>query len=378
MAKTAKQSIRDIRPRRRRVSPFEQGQRDGMATGWDHGYWFGQCEAVIQKTIRPVVPRDIHLMYVSSGKGQPYAPIDEAIIASLSAVVTHITVTDALQDVATLAKERRPDLVLVLDGLTLDPTHAQEMRAAGIRTAIWFTDDPYYTDVTAGIAQHYDHVFTLERNCVEFYQQHGCQSVHYMPLGFFPQIFRPRNPDRGRRRDICFVGTAYWKRIEFFHQLTDYLGSKNSLISGIWWDRLPSYAQLASKIELDRWMGAPETAETYNGAKIVINMHRAHDDETFNNNSAGIMAASLNPRTFEIAGCGTLQLTDVRSDMEQFFVPGEEIVTYSSPQEFIEKSEYYLQNEGERRRIALNALYRTMRDHTYERRLESMLGALFG
>ncbi len=90
------------------------------------------------------------------------------------------------------------------------------MRAAGIRTAIWFTDDPYYTDVTANVAQHYDHIFTLEKTCVDFYRQHGCQSVHYLPLGFYPNEFRPRNPDRSRRKEICFVGTAYWKRIEFF------------------------------------------------------------------------------------------------------------------------------------------------------------------
>ncbi len=134
------------------------------------------------------------------------------------------------------------------------------------------------------------------------------------------------------------------------------MSSKDSLISGIWWDRLPNFEQLATKIELNKWMGPAETAETYNGARVVINMHRAHDDETFNNNSANIPAVSLNPRTFEISGCGTLQLSDIRDDMEQFYTPGEEIVTYASPQELIEKAEYYLNNEEERRRIALKAI----------------------
>ncbi|MBJ6363813.1 glycosyltransferase [Paenibacillus sp. GCM10012307] len=360
------------------LHPYEQGRRYGLATGWDHGYWFGQCEAVIQKTIRPAVKKDIHLLYVATGKGFPYSPIDEAIITTLSAMVTQLSVTDALQDVSLIAKEKRPDLVLVLDGLQLDLVHPDEMRAAGIRTAIWFTDDPYYTDVTSKVALHYDHVFTLEKTCVDFYLQHGCNNVYYLPLGFYPQQFRPRNPSRSRRKEICFVGTAYWKRIEFFNEISDYLHLKDSLISGIWWDRLPNYEQLASKIELNKWMGPDETAETYNGAKIVINMHRAHDDETFNNNSANIPAISLNPRTFEISGCGTLQLSDIRDDIKQFFIPGEEIVTYSSPKELTEKAEYYLKHEEERRGIALRALYRTMRDHTYERRLETLLSTIFG
>ena len=120
-----------------------------------------------------------------------------------------------------------------------------------------------------------------------------------------------------------------------------------------------------------------ETAATYNGAKIVINMHRAHDDATFNSNSGQLTAVSPNPRTFEISACGTLQLTDIRDDLGSFYTPGVDIVTYSSPVEMVEKIEYYLNHEEERQEIALRGMYRTMKEHTYAHRLTMLLSQLF-
>lgn len=316
-------------------------------------------------------------MFVATGKGFPYSPIDAALAETLAGMTRRLTVTNASEPVAEIAAQVRPDIVIVLDGLQMPLGQVDAIRALGIRTAIWFTDDPYYTDMTAAIAPRFDDVFTLELRCVEFYRNIGCASVHYLPLGFHPAEFRPRNPPAEKRHEISFVGSAYWKRAEFFDQAADYLASRDTLISGIWWDRLKNYNMLKEKIALGVWMGPHETSAVYNGAKIVINMHRAHDDQTFNNNSAGIPALSPNPRTFEIAACATLQLTDVRSDLPKFFKPGLEIVTYASPREMIEKIDYYLTHEQERREIALRGLRRAMSDHTYARRLDQMFRILF-
>ncbi|QYR23998.1 glycosyltransferase [Paenibacillus sp. sptzw28] len=331
----------------------------------------------MKKAERAVVARPIHVLFVATGKGFPYSPLDEAISTTLRGLVRQLTVTDATQPVAAIAARVRPDIVIVLDGLHFNLAHVDEMRQNGIRTAIWFTDDPYYTDITGAIAGHYDEVFTLELNCVDFYRRLGCRSVHYLPLGAFPTEFRPRNPKRTQRHDICFIGSAYWKRVAFFDQVTGYLASKDTHISGIWWERLKDFSTFSNKIGLGRWMGPRETADMYNGAKIVINMHRAHDDETFNNNQTGITAVSPNPRTFEISACATLQLTDIRDDLVSFYTPGVDIVTYSSPQEMVERIEYYLTHEQERRDIAMRGMLRTMRDHTYQNRLETMLAILF-
>lgn len=124
-------------------------------------------------------------------------------------------------------------------------------------------------------------------------------------------------------------------------------------------------------------MSPGETNDSYNGSKIVINLHRSHQDDSVNNNSLKIPGASPNPRTFEISASGTLQLTDTRDDLARFYKPGEEIETYSSQQELLEKVEFYLTHEKERREIALRALERTLREHTYGHRIDQLLSVIF-
>jgi len=356
---------------------YAAGRRDGWRDGWRDGYWMGLCERTVRAAETPLPVRDVHVMYVSTGKGFPYSPIDEAVAGSLGQLVTRLTVVERKEEAPSAAAAVRPDVVLFLDGLHVPPDIPDRIRELGIRTAIWFTDDPYYTDITASLAIHYDDVFTLEANCVEFYRSVGCQRVRHLPLGFYPGHFHPQNAPADMRCDIVFVGSGYWNRVAFFDQLLPYLAGRDIRIIGYWWERLRDYKQFASKIE-GRWMTPQETALVYGGAKIVINMHREPDDGTFNSNRAGIGAVSPNPRTFEIAACASLQLTDVRNELAAYYVPGREIETYASPEELAAKIDHYLAHADERRGVVLNGLYRTMRDHSYARRLDAMLGALFG
>ncbi|QJC54260.1 glycosyltransferase [Paenibacillus albicereus] len=355
----------------------QSGREAGFAAGVEHGRWQGKCEAALSQLpyAPPVFP--IHVLFVATAKGYPYSPLDSAIADTLRSMTARLSITDTQQPVVQLAKELRPDAVIVLDGLQYPTEQVDAIRALGIRTAVWFTDDPYYSDITRKLAPHYDFVFTLESNTVEFYRQLGCPNVTYLPLGVNPAEFRPRNPDLSLRREISFVGSAYHKRVDFFNQITPYLATRDIAISGLWWERLRDYRLLQPKIRAGHWMDPLETAATYNGAKIVINMHRAHDDETFNSNSAQLTAVSPNPRTFEISACGTLQLTDVRDDLARFYEPGVEIATYASPQELVEKIDYYLNHEEERQAIALRGLCRTMKEHTYAHRLTTMLSVMF-
>ena len=264
---------------------YAAGRRDGWRDGWRDGYRMGLCEWTVQAAVTPLPVRDVHVMYVATGKGFPYSPIDEAVASSLGQLVTRLTVVGRKEEAVQTAADVRPDVVLFLDGLHVPPDIPDRIRELGIRTAIWFTDDPYYTDITAALALHYDDVFTMESNCVAFYRAVGCQRVWHLPLGFFPGHFRPQNAPAEMRCDVAFVGSGYWNRVAFFDRLLPYLAGRNFRIIGYWWERLRDYRRFASRIE-GRWMTPQETALVYSGAKIVINMHREPDDGTFNSNSA--------------------------------------------------------------------------------------------
>ena len=354
-----------------------QGREHGYEKGLDEGYMRGRANVIVNRYQEQPVFRPLHVLYVSSGKGLPYSPLDEAIITTLQSMVARVTPTDPRQPISAQVAELHPDLVLVLDGMVVPVEQIQAVRALGVRTAIWLTDDPYYTDITSTIVPHYDDVFTLELNCVAHYQSKGCSRVHYLPFGFHPGQYRPLTHVSNVRRDISFIGSGYWNRVAYIDQLTGYLQDKNIIISGNWWDRLREYQAIQHKIELDKWMGPQETSDAYGGSKIVINMHRAYDDDNVNSNATRLTAISPNIRTFEIAATGTLQLTDVRDDLARFFTPGVEIETYSSPQELRDKVDFYLTHEKERREIALRALERSLREHTYAKRLDYMLSTIF-
>ncbi|MCC3378657.1 glycosyltransferase [Paenibacillus farraposensis] len=355
------------------AASWEKGRAAGIHDGYDEGYLRGRANAIVARTKATFPFRSIHVLYVVSGKGLPYSPLDEAVITTLQSMTAQVTVTDPRQPVADIAAQLRPNLMLALDGMDLPLEQVAAVRQLGITTAVWLTDDPYYTDMTTKIVTHYDHVFTLEMNCIELYRQLGCSSVHYLPFGAFPTHYFPLSSPVPAKHEISFTGSAYWNRIYFFNPIMPQLTARNIKINGIWWDRLPDYQSYGDKIELGRWMSPNETNDLYNGSKIMINLHRSHQDDSVNNNALKLPAASPNPRTFEICACGTLQLTDTRDDLARFYKPGEEIETYNSQQELLEKIEFYLTHEKERREIALRALERTLREHTYGHRVNQLL-----
>jgi spore maturation protein CgeB len=73
---------------------------------------------------------------------------------------------------------------------------------------------------------------------------------------------------------------------------------------------------------------------------------------------------------FEATGVGTCLLTDWKEHIADLFEPDEEVVTYKSAEECIEKAKWLLENPAERERIAKAGQKRTLRDHTFENRVE--------
>ncbi|MNM84614.1 Spore protein YkvP [compost metagenome] len=355
-----------------------RGWEEGIKDGYAEGYLRGRAKVIVGAPKQGFAFRQVKILYVGTGKSFPYSPIDEAIIATLQTLAAEVIVSVIGQPIGELAATHKPDLVLVLDGVELPTDQIDTIRGLGIRTAIWFTDDPYYTDFTSNIAPHYDYVFTMERNCIDYYRSLGCSNVYYLPFAAYTEHYRPSLTLSPIRRNISFIGSAYWNRVNFFQPIIGRLMESGLVINGIWWDRLPEHVNYTNQIELGKWMGPLETSEAYSGSKIVINLHRSPIDESVNNNTIGVTASSPNPRTFEIAACGTLQLVDVREDLASFYTPGVEIETYSTSEELMEKVNFYLTHEKERQEIALRALEKTYRDHTYSNRIHQMFEHIFG
>ncbi|MDO7906990.1 glycosyltransferase [Paenibacillus sp. JX-17] len=340
--------------------------------GYREGLRLGGCESIL-KRVRVPEPyyRDVKVLYIPQG----FESIDSGIRDALQKNVRECVVGTA-EGILEAARAHRPDLVLVLNGLHVFPENQveqiKEVRAMGIRTAIWFVDDPYFTSSTSVLSSHYDLVFTHEMNCVSFYKGLGARRVHYMPLAVHPELYAPRRISPEYDSDICFIGNAFWNRVELFDKLAPFLTGKKVIIAGGFWERL-NRKDLLGEFIRPGWMAPEEVAKHYNGARIVINLHRPSEPGQDNQNSFGLGANSINPRTYEISACGTLQLTDWRKDLVQYYRPGYDLETFTSAEELQLKLAYYLEHEKERREMAWRGLYTTMERHTYTMRMRSLL-----
>jgi spore maturation protein CgeB len=343
--------------------------------GYDEGYQLGLCQAVQRLNQPKAEPgRPLKLMYVPQG----FEAIDTGVREALQQLVSELVVSTPEAMHETAARER-PGAVLVMNGLHVFPdNHLEqiaEIRKLGIVTAIWFVDDPYFTQDTSVICRHYDHVFTHELGCVEFYRWLGVESVHYIPLCVNPAMFHPRRTGPQYKYDIVFIGNAFRNRTELFDKLAPYLSTKKVLIAGGFWERLGNYSQLAPFIR-DGFIPPAETANYYSGAKLVINIHRPWENGQDNRNTYQLPSRSINPRTYEISACGTMQLTDVRDDLGSFYRPGYDLDTFGSAEELHHKIDYYLNHEKERRQMAVRGLHTTLRNHTFTARLPQLLSIM--
>jgi spore maturation protein CgeB len=343
--------------------------------GWTEGWRLGSCQGIIRNT-PPLAMQGspLHVMYVPQG----FPAIDHGVISALERSVARLTVAPADQMRQT-AEQVRPDVVLVMNGLHVFPAdHLDQIRAirqSGIPAAIWFADDPYVSDETPAIAAHYDIVFTHEKSCVPLYQYAGCPQVYHLPLAADPALFQPMQVPPEYRSDICFIGIAFWNRVRLFDEMASFLQDKKVAIIGNLWDRMSRYSDVARFVR-NEWIEVPETVKYYNGAKIVINLHRTTEAGQDNRNSRNFGAVSVNPRTFEIAACGAFQLTDYRSELPEHYEIGSEICTYHSAGQLMGLIDYFLKHEEDRVRIAAKGFKRTFQNHTFPHRIRTLVEVL--
>jgi spore maturation protein CgeB len=82
-------------------------------------------------------------------------------------------------------------------------------------------------------------------------------------------------------------------------------------------------------------------------------------------------------RMFEATSCGALLITKRIPFIEDFWKDGEDIILYNTNDELVEKVKYYLSNDKERELIAKSGQEKTLKNHTYLKRANTILEKLF-
>ena len=66
------------------------------------------------------------------------------------------------------------------------------------------------------------------------------------------------------------------------------------------------------------------------------------------------ITSGLSQRIWDVLGCRGFLITNYQPEIDQFFIDGQDLVTYKSHEELIDKIRYYLENDAERESIARN------------------------
>jgi spore maturation protein CgeB len=228
-----------------------------------------------------------------------------------------------------------------------------------------FPDNPFFYFNSYKAVPSYDHFFIKDSYVLKELAKSGYDNCHYLPQPCSPRFHRMIDPatisDEERDRygsDIAFIGSIYPQRQKILENLRGYdlrLWGKSI------WD----------SVDRDSWIlryHQNKIADDETKCKIAACSKINLNTHNFQNDIFG-----CNRRVFEICGCGGFQLVDHKPDLDNLFRIGKEVTVFRSAKELRSQVQYYIENEDERKKIALAGYKRAQRDHTYAKRIKEAL-----
>jgi radical SAM superfamily enzyme YgiQ (UPF0313 family)/ubiquinone/menaquinone biosynthesis C-methylase UbiE len=212
---------------------------------------------------------------------------------------------------------------------------------------------PEQTDLSG-----FDIIFSSFPHFVDRFRSAGI-TAYYQTLAFEPRVLKSLTKFAYDKRPVecSFVGgisTMHGKA----YQLLETLATNVPIhFWGYGAETLPLDSSIRACHHGEAW--GTEMFYLLGASKITINRHI---DVAENN--------ANNMRLFEATGCGALLITDYKNNLHELFEIGKEVVVYHSPEECIELVRYYLAHTDEAEIIAKAGQARTLRDHTYEKRMK--------
>lgn len=258
------------------------------------------------------------------------------------------------------ASELRPQAFIAVGFAVLKHDAVRAIRAQGVRTLAFLTDDPWNPSQRSRWSQRalpeYDVIVTPRRAIIDDLRGIGCRDVRYLPFGYDPRLFYPDPSDPSLASDVIFVGGADADRAPWIGSL---LRSGHEVaLYGSYWDRF-SQTQGRSRGQAS----ADVIRRATSAAKVAVCLVRR------SNRDGHVM------RSLEIPAVGTCMLAEDTEEHRALFGPdGECVLYFQSIEQMRERLDWLLSHDAERARLAAAARERLLaEDHSYAHRIEQML-----
>ncbi len=242
-------------------------------------------------------------------------------------------------------------------------------RDRGIPTVFWNKEDPPNYDRFVATAALFDHVFTVDADCIAAYRRDlGHDRVAFLPFAAQPRIHNPIQRGAGRVYDVAFAGSYFAeKHPERRVQMEYVLGPARDF-------GLHIYSRLQN---VDRRYQFPRRYEkhivgslrydqilaTYASYKVFLNVNSVTSSPT--------MCAR---RLFELSAAQTPVVTGPAASVERFF--GDDVTVISNADETRAELSTLLRHDELRDRRGLRAHRRVFDEHLYGHRVNTVLQAV--
>lgn len=207
--------------------------------------------------------------------------------------------------------------------------------------------------------RRFDLLLTSFPHFVEHFRALGVPA-EYFRIGFDERVLGRLADDHRERHDAVFVGALGRTQHREGNALLERAARRARIdfwgYGAIGW---PASSPILSNYHGEAW--GIEMFRVLRDAKIVLNRHIEAADGFANN-----------MRLYEATGVGSMLLTDAKANLAELFEPGREVETYRDEDELVEKIGHYLSRDDDRDAIARAGQERTLREHTYERRMQEL------
>jgi len=282
----------------------------------------------------------------------------------LSSVVLRDAFALALPGIVRAANEFAPDIVIVTPIDAIPPATVRALRGGNASAKVFGVFSDSISNFGRGhfFLADYDALFFKDRYVVDKLRSKlGWRHAFYLPQACDPEVHRPADLDDRERAifgaDLTIAGNTHAFRAAQLAPLMKY-------DLKIWGARPPRWLDHPIvRCHQSREVFGADKSRAMCGAKIVVNAN--HYTEI----------AGTNKRTFEVAAMGAFQLTDTPA-LADVFQPDEEVASYDTAADLIEKVDHYLARPEERARMAARARDRALREHTYAHRWTAHMEAM--
>ena len=252
-------------------------------------------------------------------------------------------------------KDIRPDVLFVQDINAVPPSLVRHLKKyAGTVIGEIASPLPPNAFVTC-----YDRIVSALPSIVEKAQAIGVRST-FLPLGFDAR-WATHSDTKTREIDAVFVGS--FTRLQ--PTTAPLLRAIAEAIPGfrVYGTAKPDVleaAGLANNYHGPVW--GSEMFSVLGNSKIVVNRH-------------GTVAGpyAVNMRMYETTGSGAALVTESKSNLQDLFNVGTEVMAYNNIDEAVDTAVSLLADPDRLAALARAGQQRTLRDHTYDRRAESLI-----